>query len=196
MSMEHKAFLFDSIKFDLEIKKVLENCWDDTTVNHAVGYIDKNYQKLKSPYTGETLDVDWQREIVEKNIQNYLEFILTTCYDPGEDIGLQYSWDALIDVLQQINVDKNVKSWILGNELIINGKKFDPGKMGFGILDKKEVKEIWQSIIQAKSKLIGIELKEEYLYEMTYEDIKIAYDDLCDIYKIAVEKDLGFIMTF
>ena len=156
----------------------------------------ENYQKLKSPYTGENLDINWKREIQGSSIQDYLEFILTSCYDPSEDIGLQYSWDVLIDVLQQLNPDKSVKPWILGNELTINGKIFNPGKMGFGILDYNEVQNIQQVIIEPEDILNNIDLNKEYLYEMTYEEIKDSYNDLCDMYRIAVEKKLGFIMTF
>lgn len=197
MSMEHKAFLFDSMKFDLEIKNVMERCWCNDTSDYAIEYIEENYKKLKSPYTGENLNVDWRRELNEdSDIQEYLEFILTACYDPSEDIGLQYSWDVLIDVLKQLNKDKNVNHWILGNEMAISGNKFDPGKMGFGILNSSEVKDILQFITESKIKLHSIDLNKAYLYKMTYEETKDAYNDLCDIYRLAVEKKMGFIMTF
>lgn len=197
MSMEHKAFLFNSQKFHLEIEEVLHKCCHDNKgKEYAIEYIDKNYDNFKSPYTGEELDDKWINQIESGNIQEYMDFILTACYDPNEDMGLEYSWELLIEEIKQMHITSNAEQWVLGKPIVCNGVLVDPGAMGLGIVDAEEVSYIKNILIDSRSKLQPIEVRETNLYDLTNEEIIDAYDDLCNIYKLAEGKGFGIMMTF
>lgn len=195
MSMEHKAFLFDSQKFHFEIEEVLNNCADIKGKEYAIEYINRNYHNLKSPYTGEELDEKWINQIESENIQEYMDFILTACYDPNEEVGLAYTWEVLLEELRQMHVTSDAEQWILGKSIVCNGVIIDPGAMGLGIVEAEDVPYIKKILIDSRDKLQPLEVRDT-IYDLTTEEIIDAYEDLCNIYKLADEKGFGIMMTF
>ncbi|MGN6710516.1 hypothetical protein [Anaerocolumna jejuensis] len=127
------------------------------------------------------------------NIQEYMDFILTACYDPNEDVGLEYSWKLLIEEIKQMHITSNAEQWVLGKPIVCNGFLVDPGAMGLGIVDAEEVSYIKNMLIDSRFKLQPIEVRETNIYS---EEIIDAYDDLCNIYKLAEGKGFGIMMTF
>ena len=95
MSMEHKAFLFDTDKFYAEIKPVMEASVENTAVAHE--YISNHLDEFQSPYTGEPLQEDWEDEFEELTLQVYFDILLTACYDVEDDRGL-------VDMLSLIHI--------------------------------------------------------------------------------------------
>jgi len=60
MSMEHKAFLFDSRLYHKEIEPVIKKCCKSKNVESAAEYIKENYALLRMPDSGENLQENWQ----------------------------------------------------------------------------------------------------------------------------------------
>lgn len=52
MSMEHKAFLFDTKKYHRDIEPVLRECIRTQSSDAAEAYITAHLPELTSPYTG------------------------------------------------------------------------------------------------------------------------------------------------
>ncbi|MCM1126195.1 MAG: hypothetical protein NC429_06945 [Lachnospiraceae bacterium] len=196
MSMEHKAYLFDSIRYHSDIEKILDKCCKEKSTIEAEMYIDKHWKELYSPYTGEPLDEEWKKELTSGNLQEYFDILLTACYEWENDIGLGYAWDGVNETLKQINFINNIEKCVLGETLVFHGITIDPGAMGLGIIDEKEVKFIKEKLIQNKEKIESADLPEDLLYEMEKEEIDDAYDDLCGIYTQADKEKKGIMFTF
>lgn len=60
--MEHKAFLFDTSGFDRELRKIIITSGENNDPNSLIEYIMNNKGKIRSVYTGELLEIDWQNE--------------------------------------------------------------------------------------------------------------------------------------
>lgn len=41
-----------------------------------------------------------------KDVQEYADFAMTAYYEPDEDMGLAYAWDAVISILKSIKYKK------------------------------------------------------------------------------------------
>lgn len=100
--IKHRAYLFDSQKYELSIKTVLEEFCRTNEINDVKRYIKNNSDKLKSPYTGEPLHIEDIEKIIYADVQEYMSYILTECYEPVCDIGLNYMWDAAAELLKQM----------------------------------------------------------------------------------------------
>lgn len=196
MSMEHKAFLFYLKRYHEEIEPIIKKCCGENGDHYAVQYIEQHYKNLKSPYLGDQLDAMWHDEIERDTIQEYIDFILTACYEPDEDIGLGYAWEALYELLEKLDSANCTEKWILGSPLEYNGIIVDPGYMGLGIIESREVSDIKKALFLLEKKIKKIVIHNKYFCDYTDEEIINAYYDLCDIYKIAEERQLGIMMTF
>jgi len=196
MSMEHKAFLFNTAKFQIEIRPILEKSLDEGGKDYAITYINQNYLKLMSPYTGEYLDENWMDEIEIGGIQEYIDFILTSCYDPNEDMGLEYAWDALIEAMSKVHVSNDVEYWVLGKPVRYKDIIIDPGAMGLGLVNSEDVVNIKDILLTLQDFVYSIESINTDMGDITHEDIVCAYNELCKIYKIADEKKCGILVTF
>ena len=73
MSMEHRAFLFDTERFYAEIEPVMRGSIKTTEV--ARKYIYEHLDELQSPYTGDVLGEDWENEFSELNLQVYFDIL-------------------------------------------------------------------------------------------------------------------------
>ena len=98
MSIEHKAFVFDTDKFHAEIEPVMQASIADPDVAHR--YISEHLDELQSPYSGCALNEDWESEFDDLTLQVYFDILLTACYDVEDDRGLGEMWDAVNEVIK------------------------------------------------------------------------------------------------
>ncbi len=81
-------------------------------------YICEHYSQFQSPYTGEVLDEDWEDEFDSPTLQVYFDILLTACYDVDDDMGLGYMWDAVNDLIAELDVFDDSQVAVLGRELL------------------------------------------------------------------------------
>ncbi|WP_345860757.1 hypothetical protein [Shewanella algae] len=137
MSIEHKAFIFNSDAFFEELQPILVNCMESDKISLIRDFIDENKEEIKDPYEGESVDDYWEDMIEEKDIQQYGDFALTKYYYPSDDIGLGSNWDKLSEYL--VNSLGLNMSPVLGYPLLNGDVIFDPGKMGSYFQTKEDV---------------------------------------------------------
>lgn len=191
--MEHKAFVFDTEKFHAEIEPVMKDSIKNTEVAHQ--YICNHLDELQSPYTGDELDEGWEEEFGELTLQVYFDILLTACYDVEDDRGLGEMWDAVNEVIKELNVFEEGELPVTGWEVEINDVIVDPGMEGLGIIDCDEVAEILQILKENRDEAANAE-PEDLLYETEPEEWMEAYDDLCSLYEEALRQKKGLLLTF
>jgi len=126
--MEHKAFLFDSDRFERELRPALEAALSAGDCAPLVSFIRDNLDALADPYEGERLAPDWESLVEMKDAHTYGDFALTKYYDPAADIGLGAAWEGLQELIA--NGPDVVASPILGATIGPEDSPFDPGRMG------------------------------------------------------------------
>ena len=193
MSMEHKAFVFDTEKFHAEIEPVMKDSIKNAEVAHR--YICEHLDELQSPYTGDELGEDWEEEFGELTLQTYFDILLTTCYDVEDDRGLGEMWDAVNEVIKSLDVFEYGEVPVLGCQVEINSVIVDPGMEGLGIIDGDEVAEILERLKENRDEAESAE-PEDLLYEAEPEEWMKAYDDLCSLYEAALSQKKGLLLTF
>lgn len=191
--MEHKAFVFDTEKFHAEIEPVMKDSIKNTEVAHQ--YICNHLDELQSPYTGDELDESWEEEFGELTLQVYFDILLTACYDVEDDRGLGEMWDAVNEVIKELNVFEEGELPVTGWEVEIDDVIVDPGMEGLGIIDCDEVAEILQILKENRDEAANAE-PEDLLYETEPEEWMEAYDDLCSLYEEALRQKKGLLLTF
>ncbi len=198
MSMQHKAFLFDTDVYYGQIEPVIENCCLTGNSGVVCEYINNNLKQIYNPYTAENLEADWQNELESGTMQELFDFILTRCYEPDDDIGLEYSWDGMLEVIKEMNIldDAEEDICVLGRPLVYAGVEINPGLMGLGIVKASEVKRIKDILTRNREKLEAIDIPEDLLYELEEDELIDAYDDLCSMYKRAEVEKKGLLFTF
>lgn len=194
MSMEHKAFLFNTEKFHERIEKVMEQSIENSAF--AKQYINQHYNEFCSPYTGITLKVDWEKELVNGTLQEYFDFLLTACYEVNTDMGLGYMWDVLNEGIAMLNVFDLPQIVVLGNLLRVGSIQVNPGGMGLGIVESDQIFEIQKKLLKNKGKVEELEIKDLLYADVTREEVAEAYDDLCNIYEEAMRQGKGLMFTF
>jgi hypothetical protein len=130
--IKHRAYLFDSQKYELSIKTVLEEFCRTNEINDVKRYIKNNSDKLKSPYTGEPLHIEDIEKIIYADVQEYMSYILTECYEPVCDIGLNYMWDAAAELLKQMPLNCEAGLCVSGEELKFFDMAVNPRKLNQG----------------------------------------------------------------
>lgn len=196
MSMEHKAFLFDSSLYHKEIEPVIKKCCKSKNVETATDYIKKNYMLLKMPDSGEKLQENWQSGC-GMDLQNLFDILLTRCYEPKEDIGLGYAWDGVLEAVRKTKVLDNADLCVLGKPLAYSGVTVDPGYEGLGIVEQDEVVRIKELLAKNKEKIEDVKIEYgELLYKLEPDELANACDDLCMIYNEAVKAGKGILLTF
>lgn len=196
MSMEHKAFLFDTKYYHEHLEDIIKKCCKTGNLDTIKTYIDKNYQHMFNPYTGDELDSDWESEMSSQSMQELFEFVLTCCYEPDKNIGLEYAWDGVMEAIKELGIMKDAEKCVLGKPLIYSGITIDPGLMGLGIVEHTEVSRIKDKLLKNQEKLENAQLSEDILYELEQGELVDAYDDLCMIYKRAEKEGKGILFTF
>lgn len=193
MSMEHKAFVFDTDKFHAEIEPVMKASIADTDVAHR--YICEHLEELQSPYSGCVLDEDWESEFDELTLQVYFDILLTACYDVEDDRGLGEMWDAVNEVIKSLDVFEEGELPVTGWQVEIDDVVVDPGMEGLGIIDCDEVAEILEVLKENRDDAADAE-PEDLLYEADADEWMEAYDDLCCLYEDAMKQNKGLLLTF
>ncbi len=196
MSMEHKAFLFDTKLYYAQIETIVKKCCATKDGSIAKEYIDKHYSEIFNPYTGESLDSNWENEMSSGTMQELFDFLLTSCYQPDMDIGLEYAWDGVLEAIKELHFIHNPNVCVLGAPLIYSGIKVDPGFMGLGIVEHTAVAQIKEKLLENQEKIKYITLPKDVLYELERDELIDAYDDLCNIYKRAEKEGKGILFTF
>lgn len=193
MSMEHKAFVFDTKKFHAEIEPVMKDSIKNTKVAHR--YICEHLEELQSPYTGDTLEEGWEEEFGELTLQVYFDILLTACYYVDEDCGLSEMWDAVNEVINSLDVFEDGELPVLGRKVEIDDVTVDPGMEGLGIVESDEVEAILATLQDNKDEAENAE-PEDLLYDVEADEWIEAYDDLCSLYEEALQQDKGLLFTF
>lgn len=196
MSMEHKAFLFDIKKYQNQIEKIIKKCCKSQDSKVVQQYINSHLSEFVSPYTQENLDKDWEKQISSDNLQEYFDFLLTSCYKVEADLGLEYMWDGVNEAIKQMSFMNNPEECVLGKQIVYYGIRIDPGAMGLGIVDIDSVSKIKNLLLEHREMLEQLEPLEDLLYDMDFDELEEAYDDLCNIYIRAEREQKGILFTF
>jgi hypothetical protein len=125
--MEHKAFLFDFERFNLELRPLLEVSLGCGSCLGLKNFIEEHFEQLCDPYEGEPLRSGWEAMLEAHDPHQYGDFALTKYYDPLADIGLGHDWESLQAIVAAL---VEAGSPILGITVGPYNDPFDPGKMG------------------------------------------------------------------
>ena len=193
MSMEHKAFVFDTKKFHAEIEPVMKDSIKNTEVAHR--YICEHLEELQSPYTGDTLEEGWEEEFGELTLQVYFDILLTACYYVDEDCGLSEMWDAVNEVIKSLDVFEEGEVPVLGRKVEIDDVTVDPGMEGLGIVESNEVADMLTTLQENRDNAENAE-PDDQLYEAEPDEWMEAYDSLCNLYEEAKQQEKGILFTF
>lgn len=198
MSMEHKAFLFDTDKFNSKLAELLSSCHSKDDIQLIRSFINENIDDIKSPYDGEDLEIDWEDELENKDIQEYADFAITYCYNPDDEDGLSCCWQGILECLKKVKLKFPAEYYILGNSVKLGDELLDPGQQGLGIIAAQDIYEMWTEIAACKEKVINEydRLAENDIYESTKDEIADSYDDLCRLFYDAHQQGMGLLMTF
>lgn len=193
MSMDHKAFVFDTKKFHAEIEPVMKDSISDPDVAHK--YVCEHLDELQSPYTGDGLEEGWETKFGELTLQVYFDILLTACYDVEDDRGLCEMWDAVNEVIKSLDVFEEGELPVTGWMVEIDDVVVDPGMQGLGIIDCDEVAEILRILKENRADAAEAE-PDDLLYESDPEEWMEAYDELCELYEEALRQNKGLLLTF
>lgn len=198
--MEHKAFIFDTPKFNQELRSIILTSGVKDDPKRLKKFINTHLDQLTSPYTEEPLDADWEDELENEDVQEYADFALTYCYNLEEEIGLAYAWDALIGISENLDTDFDPEYVVLGEALEDDDFVLDPGQEGMGFVEAEDINEIYDELVELKESFTDavkkISLSEDTLYEISETELLEGYQQLLTIYKTAKERNLGLMMTF
>lgn len=137
--IEHKAFLFDYINFDRELRPILEDALVSGDCGGLVSFIVAHLHDLRDPYESEALGDAWETMIETQDAHQYGDFALTKYYNPAADIGLGATWQ---NVQELVAADPALTvSPILGSTIGPQNDPFDPGKMGAYFQTSDQVRE-------------------------------------------------------
>ncbi|MGL5806515.1 MAG: hypothetical protein ACRC2R_05385 [Xenococcaceae cyanobacterium] len=145
MSIDHKAYVFNYDRFQIELKDIIEEALASGNPNELITFIKNNLSYLKDPCEGKPLDGFWQDAIGILEVDNYGDFALTKFYQPQNCIGLGDKWSEIDDLLCFEFGELSLIT--LGKLLGTKENYFDPGKMG----------SYFQSPQQVQTNLIRLE---------------------------------------
>ena len=172
--MEHKAFVFDFVSFENELRSLLERALETGSVVELSRFIETNREALTDPNEGEPLDEQWKELIEVADPHQYGDFALTKYYRSRDDIGLSYAWESVREkLLERLGNDAP----LLGITVGPVDNAFDPGKMG----------SYFQSASQVAANL-------DALRQMPTNESEPGIERLRDLLKAAVGK--GLYITF
>lgn len=199
MSMEHKAFIFDTRLFSVELLPVLEECVPGNDVGALKAFVSSHLNGAKSPYSGEALETDWESELGVGDILEVADFAMTCYYSPEDDRGLGETWDALLETLRKIRSKSlDVDVAVLGTPLRIGSLDLDPGRMGTGFVQAEDIAGFRDNLESLRGEVLGAELPDgqDLLYEISREELVEAHDYLIELYSDAAEGGGGLLFTF
>lgn len=185
MSMEHKAFLFDTQLYHAQLEELLLHCGETDDPQPLAAFIDQNLERMRSPYTADTLDTGWRQELTGDSVQELADFALTLCYDPEADIGMGPDWEDLCYAMEDIGLDGDSEYYFVGGEIQSGSFVLDPGGMGFGIIEPEDIPLIYD------------ELERFYpQFARDEEELAESYRTLMEIYETARSHSRGLMLTF
>lgn len=180
MSLEHKAFIFDSDKFCEELKPLLESCLASGDVDQVREFVIINNSSLKDPYEGKPLEYDWEDMIEDKDVHQYGDFALTKYYTPSLDMGLGYDWEDVQKIFSGVSGLRY--SPVLGEPLGTESEYFDPGKSGSYFQSYNQAIESLKIANKLDSSISG--------------DLRELFKEYKDLLERAVSERKGLYITF
>ncbi|WP_166243409.1 hypothetical protein [Paenibacillus turpanensis] len=198
MGMEHKAYLFDTNRFDRELKPVINTSVLLSDTKGLEDFISSHVGEVRSVYTGELLGIDWKNSLENGGIQELCDIALTLYYSPDEDMGLSYGWDALNEALSMTSIKFPSDYYILGESIEYGSFQLDPGGLGLGFVYSKDIAIMYNDLVSIKSALNhnGLPDPNAVLYQLTKSELLETYNELVLLYSAAYEKKWGLLMTF
>lgn len=198
MSMEHKAYIFDTNSFKKELSEIIINCGNMKNLEALNTFIRDNISRVKSPYTGELLDNEWEKELETGEIQELADFALTCYYSPEEDMGISYAWDELLTSLSTLPLKFNSNYYVLGRTLQTEKFILDPGGMGLGFVYAEDIPIMYNELINLSQvfKKMSLDIVNSVTYDVTFSELMDSYKELIALYKQAMEINYGLLMTF
>lgn len=198
MSMDHKAFLFDTVSFNKELANSILDAGTTHNVESLHKFIHDNIGRTYSIYTGEPITSEWENELQNGDVQELADYALTCFYSPEEDIGLSCYWDALLNGLGLLPLKHQVEYYIIGRPLTSGDFVLDPGFMGLGFVYFEDIPHMYNELVSLKKQFIHVmpRLAKEFDDEITMEDLSESYNELIQIYECAKAKKSGLMMTF
>ncbi|WBL45591.1 hypothetical protein LOR37_12875 [Clostridium estertheticum] len=161
-------------------------------------FINNHIGKVKSAYTGDLVNHNWEREMENGGIQELADFAMTCYYSPEEEIGLSYDWDELLAAISMLSTTFEPDYYILGHTLESEIFKLDPGGMGIGFIYAEDIAVMHNELINLKQSFIdnGMPKLEDVVYEIAFPELIEAYEELILIYNQAEEINCGLLITF
>lgn len=178
MATEHKAFLFDYGHFNSELRPILERALRSGQAAELVEFIIYNKPDLTDPYEGESLSEEIENQINLNNVDECGDYCLTKYYSPKDDLGLGRNWVVVQKILDKSR--PGCGFLVLGTPLEINGRSFDPGKIGSYFVSLEEVVEGTKIIKEISDQLSGGD----------------GLDELGSLYHRAFSNGSGLYITF
>lgn len=196
MSMEHKAYIFDTEDFESNLKELLLDAGLSDNVEAIKAFIEENADSITSPYTFEPIDEDWEEELEANDVQEYADFAMTAYYEPEEDIGLSYTWNAVMEGLKATGFE-DAEVCVLGNPVEKDGFSVDPGRCGLGLISAENVQKLYQKLSNIKADFCDINIEDlDIEDDIEQEELEDVFDDLLSIYESALDENKGIMFTF
>lgn len=137
--MEHRAYVFDSMLFDQELRPILEMALLSGDDRDLISFVEGNRAVLVAPYEGQALEGEWRDLLEIRDAHQYGDFALTKYYNPIADIGLGHGWSKLQVLIEERHASR--QSPILGSVVGPLTNPFDPGKLGAYFQTPETVRE-------------------------------------------------------
>lgn len=125
MSFSHEAFVFDWVRFQVELGPLLFRCLESADARSLIEFVNLHRDSLVDPYEGEPLAEDWEENLENGDEQEVGDFALTLYYDPTANFGLGKKWSQL-----ESGLTDGGREALLGAPFGLQEKLFDPGRMG------------------------------------------------------------------
>ncbi|MBC2582910.1 hypothetical protein [Clostridium sp. DJ247] len=196
--MEHKAYIFDTDGFSKELSQLIITSGNTKNSAPLKAFINNHIGKVRSAYTGDLLDYDWEKEMENGEVQELADFAMTCYYSPEEEMGLSYAWDALLVALNMLSTNFDPDYYILGRTLESEMFRLDPSGMGLGFVYAEDIYIMHNELINLKQSFIdnGMPQLNDVIYDITFSELIEAYEELILLYKQAEEINYGLLMTF
>jgi hypothetical protein len=123
--MEHKAYAFDWLQFDLNLHPLLVEALTANDTAQLEAFIDQHLDELTDPYEGKPLSADWRDTLGNRDVHECGDYALTRYYDPADCWGIGYEWTRLRDELPEPAANA-----MLGFAVGPAENFFDPGRYG------------------------------------------------------------------
>jgi len=204
MSIEHKAWLLNYELFSDELADILFHALDFGETQILEGFIDQYHGSMTDLWTWKPLRQDWQ-EVLRKrlgtlDVLSLGDIALTRYYDPTDDVGLSYGFDALGKYLNSVADLRHIADALIGGYWFgPKGKRFDPGGMGTGFVSLEQAREHLALLAETRPSPIPEPdsiVYQECLYKPeTAKEVQESLNQLKRVYEMAVGKSYGVLLA-